>query len=162
MYKGDLSRQPALICCLDYRLLFEIHENAFSRWFPGTLLHRVTQRPLKLKTEARDWVFRNWDVYFCVFAIGAKFLEKQIIRKTKFIPEFYGFDDHESFRIWVSLNVERLFRIYTNDKVLLGLDELIQEHSGWTEEIGTHGLRERSTYEGYTRRLHQRGNRRPI
>lgn len=117
MLKGDISRQPALICCVDYRILIK------------------GKYRLKLRDGARDWILRNWETYFAVFSVGKRFDRRAEKLVEEFIPEYYRFSTPEKFRHWISLNVERLFRVYTNDPALLGLDELIQRHTDWIESL---------------------------
>jgi hypothetical protein len=160
MLKGDLSREPTLLCMVDYRIL--IDRKAPIHWieemFPGTIPCHFS-----LKPGARDWIARNWNVYFGVFSIdSAKYSQTIVELINDFISEYQDFANSESFRRYVDLNSERLLRVYTNDLSLLGLDELIQKHGGWTEEIYTHGLRNNSINKNYRGRLHKRSNRRRI
>lgn len=123
MLKGDISNEPALLCMVDYKILTE------------------KKIRLSLKKGAEDWIRKNWGIRFGVFIVHSpgklRFLLERRVRSLvrDFIPEVWFFDSKEEFRNWIQLNIDRVVRIYTNEQALLGIEDFIRPHKGWSEVL---------------------------
>jgi len=139
MLRGELSNQPAAICAIDYRIILDtkkplewfakkVDTALFSKSFESAI-----KRFLPWKKHAKLWLERNWERRLVVFSVGVPMLERAIEMVVgDYIVECYHFRDKYEFRAWIYIT-KQLYKVYTNDPELLGLDEIIQQHKNWLE-----------------------------
>lgn len=141
MLRGELSNRPQAIVGIDYRILLEV-EMPYG-WFlvkiPELLLDKrfenLMRKNILVRDGAADWLESNWERRFATITVGCEVMAPAIdMILGDFIAESYHFATVQDFRSWLRVS-KRVLRIYTNDPVLLGLDEIIQPHSGWAERI---------------------------
>jgi hypothetical protein len=141
MLRGDISNRPAAIIAVDYRILLE--ERRGYAWFvkmvPELLLHKgfenTMKKALPWRPGAKLWLETYWEKRFAVFTVNVPIISRAIdMIVGDVLAETFHFHDRYEFRRWTQIN-RALGRVYTNDPLLLGLDELVQPHSGWSEEV---------------------------
>lgn len=141
MFRGDISNRPAAIIAVDYRILLDKRESYlwFVKRVPELLLQKgfenTMKKALPWRPGAKLWLDLYWEKRFAVFTVNVPLISRAVdMIVGDVIAETYHFENKFEFRRWTQIN-KALGRVYTNDPALLGLDELIQPHSGWTEEI---------------------------
>lgn len=141
MLRGEISNRAAAIIALDYRILLE--ERRPYVWFlqkvPELLLHKgfesAMHKALPWRGGARLWLESYWEYRFAVFTVEVPVISRAIdMIVGSHIIETFHFEDRYEFRRWSRIT-RAIGRIFTNDPLLLGMDDLIQPHSGWTQEI---------------------------
>jgi len=141
MLRGELSNRPQAIIGVDYRILLEI--NMPYGWFlvkiPELLLDKRFENTMRknivVKDGAVDWIQSNWERRFATVTVGCEVLAPAIdMILGDYIAESYHFLEVQDFRQWLRIT-QQVYRVYTNDPVLLGLDEITQPHSGWVERL---------------------------
>lgn len=141
MLRGDISNRAAAIIAVDYRIL--IDEQRPYLWLaqrvPDLLLSKGFEasmnRALPWRPGARLWVEAFPEYRIAAFTVGVPIISRAIeMILGSHIAEVYHFDNRHEFRNWSKIT-GAIGRIYTNDPQLLGLDEIIQPHSGWSQEI---------------------------
>jgi hypothetical protein len=140
MLRGELSNQPAAICAIDYRILLDTKKPMvwFAKTIPNlinsTRFENAMKKALPLKQGAALWLDRNWERRFAVISVGVSSLGRAIdMVLGDYLAEGYHFEDRNEFRRWI-LETKQLYKVYTNDPLLLGMDEIIQRHTGWYEK----------------------------
>jgi len=140
MQRGELSNRPAAICGVDYRVLLDIRfpygwflvkvpELLLSKHFEGMM-----REALPWRVGARGWLERNWERRFASVSVGVPLLAPAIdMILGDYIAEQYHFDTVQDFRQWVRITPQ-VYRVFTEDAALLGLDNITSRLSGWTEK----------------------------
>jgi hypothetical protein len=140
--KGTLSGKPLQICALDYRILFEERKpySWFVKMVPKLLTSMRFERQmisaLAWRPGAEEWLKKNWERYqLAVISVGVPMLSRPIdMIIGDYTSDGFHFDDVYEFRRF--LNVHRgLYRVYTNDATMLGLDEVTQPFKGWEVKL---------------------------
>lgn len=141
MLRGEISNRPAAIYAVDYRILVEpkrpyawfvlnVPELLFQKGFENTM-----KKAFPWKRGARLWLENHWDKRIAVFSVGEPMVARAIdMRVGDFIAETYHFEDAPEFRLWLNAS-KHLAKVYTKDVALIGLDDIVELHTGWTEEI---------------------------
>jgi hypothetical protein len=141
MLRGEFSNRPAAICGIDYRVLIE--ERQEYSWFikkvPELLLHKsfetVMKRALPVKKGAKGWLETNTENRIVVFSVGVPLLERALDMVIgDYVAETYHFYDKAEFRFWLR-QTPHVYKVYTNDFGLIGLEGITVRHSGWSERI---------------------------
>jgi hypothetical protein len=143
MLRGELSNMLSPMFGVDFRILLEEPEISkvgrvadrllMASGMPGFLMHRY-----KWRDGAIDWISREFD-YRAVGFIVKKGIYSGVIAEVLLqgLSEVKIFEDRYKFKQWVRVEPD-LVRVFTNDPYLLGLNEVVDRHSGWTERV--HGL----------------------
>lgn len=142
MKKGELSNRPAAICAVDYKILLD--EKREYAWFvkkiPELLLHKsfetLMKRALPIKKGARFWIETAMEEHRVVaISVGVPLLARAIdMVLGDYVVETFHFDDQHEFRLWLR-QTPQVYRVFTNDSRLLGLDGITAPHSGWSEKL---------------------------
>jgi hypothetical protein len=141
MLRGEFSNRPAAICGVDYRILID-EQQAYS-WFvkkvPELLLHKsfetIMKRALPVKKGAKGWLDNNTENRIVVFSVGVPLLERALDMVIgDYVAETFHFYDTGDFRSWVQ-QTQAVFKVYTNDSSLIGLEGITVRHSGWSERV---------------------------
>ncbi len=141
MLRGEISNRPAAVIALDYRII--LNQRKSYLWFvekvPELLLEKgfenAMKKALPWRPGARLWLELNEGHRLAVFTVGTPLISRAIeMLVGTHIAECYHFEDRYQFRHWTRVS-KNLGKVFTNDPALIGLDEIIQPHSGWTEEI---------------------------
>jgi hypothetical protein len=142
MLRGELSNRPAAICAVDYKIL--IDEKREYAWFvkkiPELLLHKsfetLMKRALPIKKGARSWIDSAIEEHRVVaISVGVPLLARAIdMVLGDYVVETFHFDDQHEFRLWLR-QTPQVYKVFTNDSRLLGLDGITTAHSGWSEKL---------------------------
>jgi hypothetical protein len=139
MLRGDLSNEPEATILVDYRVL--IDQARHYRWFevflPRLLLEIGFESKLKallpIREGAVEWLGRNWHRNIEVFSTNVPLLMAGI--DDVLLPHvalIRHFADVNELRFWLLTNTQ-VIKVYTTDRSLLGLNEMYQLFSGWSE-----------------------------
>jgi len=124
MRRGELTNAPAPVLAVDWRVLVD----ARPAW--GGLSRRY-----ELRDGARGWLERNWKVRVCVLVDGGETQFKEVKKILRdLVAEFASIPIPQEFRIWMR-RTPHIFRLYTNDRALLGLDDTVRLFPGWHEVV---------------------------
>jgi hypothetical protein len=142
MLKGEISNRPAAICAVDYKILLD--EKREYAWFvkkiPELLLHKsfetLMKRALPIKSGARAWIENAVEEHRVVaLSVGVPLLARAIdMILGDYVVETFHFDDPPEFRLWLR-QTPQVYKVFTNDTRLLGIDSVTTPHSGWSEKI---------------------------
>jgi len=141
MLRGELSNRPQAIIGVDYRILLDVKKS--YEWFlvkiPELLLdkrfERTMRKALVIRKDAVDWLQSNWERRFVIITVGCEVLAPAVdMVLGDYLAESYHFLNVQDFRHWLVIT-KQVYRVYTNDPLLLGLDEIVQPHSGFAERI---------------------------
>lgn len=140
MLRGELSSRPQPICAVDWRILVEPRypEGWFRKMIPQLLLQAGFESRMRallpMKKGARRWLERNFETRFCAIVVGSEEILPSIeMVLADHVAEFEFFDDPGELRTWLRQTPE-VYRLYTNDPALLGIDDTTRPHSGWNEK----------------------------
>ena len=141
MLRGDLSNRPAAICGVDYRIL--IDEKKEYAWFvkkiPELLLHKgfetLMKRALPMKRGARSWIETNLLEHRIVaLSVGVPLLARALdMVLGDYVVETFHFDDPSEFRTWLR-HTPQVYKVFTNDQRLLGMDGITVPHNNWGDK----------------------------
>ena len=141
MLRGEISNRAAAIIALDYRILLDVNRpyTWFLRKVPELIMHKsfenTMNKALPWRPGAKLWLESYWEFRFAVFTVGVPTIARAVdMIVGSHIIETFHFEDRYEFNRWSRIT-RAIGKIYTNDPELLGLDDLIQPHSGWTQEI---------------------------
>lgn len=143
MLRGELSNMLSPMFGVDFRILLEEPESSkvgkivdrflMASGMPGFLMYRY-----KWRDGAIDWISREFEYRAVGFIVG-KGVYSEVIKEVLLqgLSDVLLFDDRYKFKQWVCVAPD-LVRVFTNDPYLLGLNKVVDRHSGWTERV--HGL----------------------
>lgn len=141
MYKGMLSNRPAPRYGVDYRILLDINKGTWVREvisgvamaanFDGYAAGRYS-----VKSGVEDWLHRNYEYRAVAFVVGEPVYGDMIMRVLdEVVPEIVVFFDRYEFSDWVRTTFE-LVKVFTNDPLLIGLDDRVVRHGSWFDQVG--------------------------
>lgn len=140
MLRGELSNRPEALFAFDYRIFLEQKKSYewFVKYVPELLLTKHFEGTMKKafpwKPGARLWIESHWEKRVGVFTVGIPIAGRAVEMVVgDYVAECHHFDDRNEFRNWVRLS-KHIARITTNDPMLLGIDDVIQRHTTWTED----------------------------
>jgi hypothetical protein len=141
MKRGELSNRPAAICGVDYRILIE--ERKEYSWFvkkiPELLLHKsfetLMKRALPMKRGARGWIETALEQHRIVaISVGVPLIARALdMVLGDYVVDTYHFDDRQEFRLWLR-QTPQVYKVFTNDPELMGLDGIAVPHANWGEK----------------------------
>jgi hypothetical protein len=137
MKRGNISNQAAFICAIDWRVLMETNflKSSWRLLFSSGSLKERIRRALPLRKGAKSWLERCWETRFCVVTVGLnELLQKGVeIALGDLVAEFEHFETQGEVSTWLR-QTPQVYRVYTADSALLGMDSVTKKHSGWSEK----------------------------
>ena len=142
MLRGELSNKPLAICAVDYRVLLDQKKSYL--WFiknvPELLLHKsyenTMRKALPWKKHAELWLERQFERRIAVISVGVPLVSRAIdmVVGDAGVAETYHHESPAEFREWIRFT-RQLYRVFTDDPVLLGLDEIMTPFPGWEARL---------------------------
>lgn len=140
MFRGELSNKPAPRFGVDYRILLtenrgSIASEVLSSALMAARLQGYVLGRFSWKRGAVNWLQKNFE-YRAVGVVVGEPVYGEMIQEVleESVPEVILLRDSHEFREWVQSTFE-VVKIFTNDQELLGMDEVISRHRGWTEKV---------------------------
>lgn len=140
MFRGDISNAPDHICAIDYAIFIDDskytgawYKHFFAKCMVSTDFEGLVKRALPIRPGAIEWIERNFERRIVVVSFGSPELERAVLIVLEdHVGEFRHFNTRDELRIWLK-QTPQVYRLFTNNPLLLGADEVTASFSFWNE-----------------------------